>query len=205
MLNIENLIYSENTETFIIDKGEYGNVEVRHYLPGALQDKLAEAVTQGLTVDGSYYPGRKNACMLLAFMMSFVVDGETMIVKDGDDIDLYETYRVLEEELGIMTAARKQSASVDAILTNIEKNVDLMVYRELEYRDALLSAGLSVQIEKCMMWVEQILMNISKTTSEIRMFSHEKSKELDGILTKKNVTELLGTLSKLETLLAGKQ
>jgi len=205
MLNIENLIYNENTETFIIDKGEYGNVEVRHYLPGALQDKLAEAVTQGLTVDGSYYPGRKNACMLLAFMMSFVVDGETMIVKDGDDIDLYETYRVLEEELGIMTAARKQSASVDAILTRIEENVDLMVYRELEYRNALLNAGLSVQIQDCMMWVKKILMDVSKTVDGVRNLSEKKSKELDGVLTKKYVTELLGTLSKLENLLAGKQ
>ena len=205
MLNIENLIYSENTETFIIDKGEYGTVEVRHYLPGVDQDVFTEAVVKGIVPDGGYHPLRKPAYMLYVFMLTFVVDGDKMVVQDGDDVDLYETYRVLEEELGIMTAARKQSASVDAILTNIEKNVDLMVYRELEYRDALLSAGLSVQIEKCMMWVEQILMNISKTTSEIRMFSHEKSKELDGILTKKNVTELLGTLSKLETLLAGKQ
>lgn len=205
MLNIENLIYNENTETFIIDKGEYGNVEVRHYLPGVDQDVFTEAVVKGIVPDGGYHPLRKPAYMLYMFMLTFVVDGDKMVVQDGDDIDLYETYRVLEEELGIMTAARKQSASVDAILTRIEENVDLMVYRELEYRNALLNAGLSVQIQDCMMWVKKILMDVSKTVDGVRNLSEKKSKELDGVLTKKNVAELLGTLSKLENLLAGKQ
>lgn len=205
MLNIENLIHNENNDTFIIDKGEYGTVEVRNYLNGMEQESFAKAVVTGLIDKEGYSPLRKDAMMFFVFMLSFVVDGDKMMVSDGVDADIYENYRIFEEKLGIMTAARKQSASVDAILTRIEENVDLMVSRELEYRNALLSAGLSVQIEDCMMWIKKILMDVSKTVDGVRNLSEKKSKELDGVLTKKNVAELLGTLSKLETLLAGKQ
>lgn len=203
MLNIENLIQNENNDTFIIDKGEYGSVEVRHYLSGINQDVFAEAVTKGIVCDGKYYPMRKAPYMLYVFMLTFVIDGDKMVIQSDDDVDLYETYRVLEEELGIMSAARKQSPGVDAILARIEENVDLMVYRELEYRNALLNAGLSVQMQECMMWVKKILMDVSETVDGVRKLSQKKTKELDGVLTKKNIGELMDTLSKLETALAG--
>lgn len=203
MLNIENLIQNENNDTFIVDKGEYGTIEVRNYLPGVNQDVFAEAVTKGVVSDSGYHPLRKAPYMLYVFMLTFVIDGDKMVVQSDSDVDLYETYRVLEEELGIMSAARKQSPSVDAILARIEENVDLMVYRELEYRNALLNAGLSVQMQECMMWVKKILMDVSETVDGVRKLSQKKTKELDGVLTKKNIGELMDTLRKLETVLAG--
>ena len=204
MLNIKNLTHDEKNDTFTVDLGKYGSVEVRNSISYAEQDVFVQAVVKGITADGSYFPMRKEAYMLFVFMLVCVPNGNEMLVQDGDDADLYESYRLLEEELGILTAARQQSASVDAILTRIEENVDLIVTQELEYRNALLGSGMSIQVQDCMTWLKQILMDVSETVSGVRKLSDKKTEELSSLLTRENLAELMSTLRNLEIALTGK-
>ena len=205
MLKMKKLVSKQKDETFVIDKGSVGNVEVRHRIDGAMQETFASAVAQAVLNQDGYFPLRKEPMMLYLFALCFVVDGEKILLTDeAGEVDLYETYYILEEQLHLMSEARSKSENVNAILSHIEAAVDLLVFREKDKMDATISSGLASKVGKTLLHVDSMTFDLAMVAGEIRKLVMEKEKELGPLLTKANMKRLMDTMEGLQAALAGK-
>lgn len=205
MLNKDNLLaMSQNSDTsFTIHVDNMGDVEIKNYIDGPAQEVYADFVAKHVLDENGYHPMRKEPMMLVMFLTYFVVGGDDLLLRDGDEVLLYETYHLLEETLHLMSKARIQSQSVDAILTRIEAAVDLAVFYEKDKLNAFRSSGMAAEAAETLTALNDTLSGAAVVVDSVRGFITKNEKKLSRMLTQKNFDRAIGAMEELQAALAG--
>lgn len=205
MLNKDNLLaMSQNNDaSFTIHVDGMGDAEVKNYIDGPSQETYADFVAKHVLDENGYHPMRKEPMMLVMFLTHFVVGGDDLLLRDGDEVFLYETYHLLEETLHLMSKARSQSQSVNAILSRIEAAVDLSVFYEKDMLNAFRSSGMAAEAAETLTALNETLSGAAVVVDSVRGFIAKNEKKLSRMLTQKNFDRAIGAMEELQAALAG--
>ena len=130
--------------TFEVQIGDVGTVEVRKHIDGGSQEAMVHLVAQNMLGEDGYYPLRKAALMLALFLDLYVIGGAELKAEYEDGtIDIYSTYAVMEDELHLMATARSQCEMLDRELARIENAVDLVVFHAKDEHNAVIAGGMA--------------------------------------------------------------
>lgn len=200
---IELTSYQNGTMKINLEHG-IGEIEIRKYIDEPTQELFADFVSKHVFgFEGGkaeYHPIRKDALMLLMFLKTFVVNGEELIVSaDDNEADLYATYNIIENQLGLMSTARDNCHTVDAILTRIESAVDLMIFYEKDHMNAATSGGLTGVSMETIENINEFINKASEVSVVLKEVMEQNGAKLSKLLTKKNVDKLISAFTTSAT------
>ena len=169
--------------TFEVELGDIGTVEVRKHVDGGTQEAMVHMVAQNMISEDGYYPLRKAALMLTLFLDLYVVGGAELKAEYEDgSVDIYGTYAVLEDELGLMTAARGKCGMLNRELARIENAVDLMVFNAKDEHNAVIASGMATSAGETLEELNALVVSAAGLVNSMSKYWAENQKALtDGI------------------------
>lgn len=197
--------FRKNDETISVDLNDYGSVELRTYISEGAQEAYAMSVAQNIFDDEGYHPIRKDALMAVMFCTAFIINEEDdLISHDGEDVDLYSTYDVVVNKLGLIELATRADSGIAKIMSRIELAVDKQVSYQIDRMNYMLASGVASENQQAVENLNEFILRANEFVSVLKGAVSENSSKLSKVLTKKNIETLFKTVGEKAESFAGK-
>lgn len=197
----KNAAILDEVKTVHIDLGEYGDVDLRTSLDGAVYEALVNYVS-GQVFDGvDYYPSRKEPMMTLAFIQAFVVDEKdqaalTPLEGDNQEADLYAAHQLVVDKLNLLNKAVSESKEIRSLMMRLDSEVDRKVDYLISRSNAEFSSGAATSVAQTLDEINAILPPVKEFVLMSKDVLKKNKGKLSAMFSKKNMEGFVAMMDR---------